>query len=146
MQAKHWAWANGLFLIANVVGGSTTDGSLALPAVSGGAMELVVLAVAAASAVIAIGASGYFLSGKGKGWKRPSVRRCPINFGDPMQMIYIGALAIIAQGIGLALVGSARTEQSMLMLAIGIGCLVGSHAVSAAIFGRVGSGRFNDDR
>ncbi|WP_312316614.1 hypothetical protein [Stenotrophomonas sp.] len=146
MQAKHWAWVNGFFLIANVVGGSTMGGSPALPVASGGVTELVVLAIAAALAVIAVGASGYLLSGRGKGWKKPSVRRCPINFGDPMQTIYIGVLAIIAQAIGLALVASVRAEQAMLMLSLGIGALAGSLAVSTAIFGRVMPGRFNDDQ
>lgn len=146
MQAKHWAWVNGLFLIANVVGGSTMGGSLALPAAPSGAKELAMLTVATALAVIAVGASGYFLSGRGEDWKRPSVRRCPINFGDPMQTIYIGTLAIIAQTIGLALVASVRAEQAMLMLSLGIGALAGGLVVSTAIFGRVMPGRFNDDQ
>lgn len=146
MQAKHWAWVNGLFLIANVAGGSTMGGSPALPVASGWAKELAMLTVATALAVIAVGASGYLLSGRGRGWKRPSVRRCPINFGDPMQTIYIGVLAIIAQAIGLALVASVRAEQVMLLLSLGIGGLVGSLAVSTAIFGRVKPGRSNDDQ
>lgn len=102
-------------------------------------------AIVAALAVIAGGASGYHLSGRGKGWKRPSVRRCPISFGDPMQTIYIGTLAIIAQAIGLGLVASMRTEQVMLLLSLGIGGLAGSLAVSTAMFRRVMPGRFNDD-
>lgn len=100
----------------------------------GGIKDFLMLAFVMAGGVVMVGAMMYLLSGGRAARERPSLRRCPFNIRDPMQMIYIGSLAILAQAMGVALAGAgagAGAENGWLLpLCIGAGGLVGSYVAS----------------
>ena len=115
-------------MIASVIGGLMASQVPVQSGESGGIKDFLMLAFAMAGGVVMVGAMLYLLSGDRAARERPSLRRCPLNIRDPMQMIYIGSLAILAQATGLALAGAENAW--LLLLCIGAGGLVGSYVAS----------------
>lgn len=127
---RAWLPINLALMIANVISGFMVSKFPAQSGDSGGIKDVLILAFAMAGGVVMVGAMVYLLSRDRAARERPSLRRCPFNIRDPMQMIYIGSLAILAQAMGLALAGVRGENGSLLPLCIGAGGLVGSYVAS----------------
>ena len=131
---RAWLPINLGLTIASVIGGLMASQVPVQSGDLGGIKDFLMLAFVMAGGVVMVGAMMYLLSGGRAARERPSLRRCPFNIRDPMQMIYIGSLAILAQAMGVALAGAgagAGAENGWLLpLCIGAGGLVGSYVAS----------------
>lgn len=111
----------------------------------GGLKHAALLIVAVASGVVAVSAMAYMLSVDRTKRERPSLRRCPFSFRDPMQMIYIGSLVILSQAIGMALAGPPLTNDALLPLCFGTAGLAGRYLASRAFVRVSDAGEFNGE-